>query len=74
MAMTTYARGVPGTKRAVGAFTNNERSATDRRTAGADRDVRAAITADAAERRAIQREQAWLDRAAFAGMRMFPRG
>jgi hypothetical protein len=75
MAMTTVARGVSAPKRAVGAFTNAARSAIDaRRNVQARWDVRSAITADAAERRAIVREQAWIDRAAFAGMRMVPRG
>ena len=75
MAMTTYARGVPVTKRAVGAFTNITRSAIDgMRNVDDAWDVRSATTADAAERRAIQREKAWIDRAVFEAMRMVPRG
>ena len=75
LAMTTFARGVPATKRAVGAFANFGRSAVEgTRNVDAAWDVRSAITADEAERRAIQREQAWIDRAAFAAMRMVPRG
>ena len=63
MAMTTFARGVPAAKRAVGAFTSAERSAIDGRNVETSWDVRSAITADAAERRTVQREQAWIDRA-----------
>jgi hypothetical protein len=75
-AMTTFARGVPAAKRAVGAFiTFGGQPAIDaKRNTGAGWDVRSAITADKAEQRAIQREQAWLDRAAFAALRMIPRG
>jgi hypothetical protein len=75
-AMTTFARGVSAPKRAVGAFTNFEHAAINRTAiVAANRDeVRSAITADAAEREAIQRDQAWIDRAAFAGLRMIPRG
>jgi hypothetical protein len=75
-AMTTFARGVPAQKRAVGAFTNFEHAAINRTAiVAANRDdVRSAITADEAERQAIQRDQAWIDRAAFAGLRMLPRG
>ena len=62
-AMTTFARGVSAPKRGVDAFTHMARRAIDRQ----------AITADAAERRTIQREQAWIDAAAIAGMRMIPR-
>ena len=75
MAMTTFARGVPAAKRSVGAFTRFDRAAIDAKgNTEAGWDVRSAITADAAERRAMQHEQAWIDRAAFAGMRMVPRG
>lgn len=75
MAMTTFARGVPATKRAVGAFTNIKGWAMDRtRNVHASVDVRSAITADEAERRAIQHEHEWIDRAAFEAMRMVPRG
>ena len=75
-AMTTFARGVPAPKRAVGAFTSFEHAAINRKAiVAANRDdVRSAITADEAERQAIQRDQAWIDRAAFAGLRMIPRG
>ena len=73
-AMTTIARGVSAPKRGVGAFTHIERSVIDRHAIDqADREARSAITADEAERRAIRSEQAWIDRAAFAGMRMIPR-
>ena len=73
-AMTTFARGVSAPKQGVGTFTHIEHPAIDQ-TAVAEtaRDVRSAFTADAAERRAIQREQAWIDAAAIAGMRMIPR-
>ena len=75
MAMTTFARGVPAAKRAVGAFTDFKRSAMDwTRNVEATSDVRSAITADEAERRAMQLEHEWIDRAAFAAMRMVPRG
>jgi hypothetical protein len=75
MAMTTVARGVPAAKRAVGAFTSFARTAIDaKRTTEASWDVGSAITVDEAERRAIRDEQAWIDRAVFAGMRMVPRG
>ena len=75
-AMTTFARGVPALKRAVGAFTSIEHAAINRKGIVATNrdDVRSAITADEAERQAIQRDQAWIDRAAFAGLRMIPRG
>ena len=75
-AMTTFARGVSAPKRAVGAFTNFEHAAINPTAiVAANRDeVRSAITADVAERKAIQRDQAWVDRAAFAGLRMIPRG
>jgi hypothetical protein len=75
-AMTTFARGVSAPKRAVGAFTSFEHAAINRKAIVATNrdDVRSAITADEAERQAIQREQAWVDRAAFAGLRMIPRG
>jgi len=73
-AMTTFARGVSAPKRGVDAFTHAERSAIDRQAISEpSREIRSAITADAAERRAIQREQAWIDAAAIAGMRMIPR-
>ncbi len=75
MAMTTFARGVPATKRAVGAFTNFKRSVMDQTAnVNATWDVRSATTADEAERRAIQHEHEWIDRAALAAMRMVPRG
>jgi hypothetical protein len=75
-AMTTFARGVSAPKRAVGAFTNFAHAAINRTAiVAANRDdVRSAISADAAERQAVQREQAWVDQAAFAGLRMIPRG
>ena len=74
-AMTTFARGVSAPKRAVGAFFGTERSAIDRKAIGdAMRTVCSAITAGHAERQAIQRDQAWIDAAAIAGMRMYPRG
>ena len=75
-AMTTFARGVSAPRRAVGAFTSFEHAAINRKAiVAANRDdVRSAITADQAERQAIQRDQAWVDRAAFAGLRMIPRG
>jgi hypothetical protein len=75
-AMTTFARGVPAPKRAVGAFTSFEHAAINRKALVATNrdDVRSAITADEAERQAIQRDQTWVDRAAFAGLRMIPRG
>jgi hypothetical protein len=75
-AMTTFARGVPAPKRAVAAFTSFEHAAMNRKAIVAARrdDVRSAITASEAERQAIQRDQAWIDRAAFAGLRMIPRG
>ena len=73
-AMTTFARGVSAPKRGVDTFTHTERAAIDRQAiTESGREVRSAITADAAERRAIQREQAWIDAAAIAGMRMIPR-
>ena len=75
-AMTTFARGVSAPKRAVGAFTAFAHAAINRKAiVAANRDnVRSATTADEAERQAIQRDQAWIDRAAFAGLRMIPRG
>lgn len=75
-AMTTFARGVPAPKRAVGVFTSFEHAAINRKAVvAANRDdVRSALAADQAERKAIQREHAWIDRAAFAAMRMLPRG
>lgn len=75
-AMTTFARGVPAPKRAVGVFTSFEHAAINRKAVvAANRDdVRSALAADQAERQAIQREHAWIDRAAFAAMRMLPRG
>ena len=74
-AMTTFARGVPATKRAVGVFTNfGSRRSRESATSTPTWDVRSAITAGKAERRAIKREQAWIDRAAFAAMRITPRG
>jgi hypothetical protein len=75
-AMTTFARGVSAPKRAVGAFPRFEHAAINRKAIVATNrdDVRSAITADEAERQAIQRDQAWVDRAAFAGLRMIPRG
>ena len=75
-AMTTFARGMPAPKRAVVAFTSFEHAAINRKAilAASRDDVRSAITADEAERQAIQRDQAWIDRAAFAGLRMIPRG
>jgi hypothetical protein len=75
-AMTTYARGVSAPKRAVGAFTSIVRTAIDRKAIGENgrSDARSASYAGPAERRAIEREQAWIDAATFAGMRMIPRG
>ena len=75
-AMTTFARGMPAPKRAVGAFSSFENRAINRKAIAALKrdEVRSVITADEAERRSIQRDQAWIDRAAFAGLRMFPRG
>jgi hypothetical protein len=74
-AMTTFARGVAAPKRAVDAVTSFVRAAIDRKAiAGAGQDARSAITADAAERQAIRREQRWIDAATVAGMRMVPRG
>ena len=75
-AMTTFARGVPAQKRAVGAFTSFEHAAINRKAiVAASRDhVRSVITADEAERQAIQRDHVWIDRAAFAALRMLPRG
>jgi hypothetical protein len=74
-AMTTFARGMSAPKRVVAFFTRTERSAADRRVvAEAGRELRSAITAPAAERMAMGREQAWIDRATFAAMRMHPRG
>ena len=74
--MTTFARGVPAPKRAVGAFTSFEHAAINRKAivAAHREDVRSAITADQAERQAIQLDHAWIDRAAFEGLRMLPRG
>jgi hypothetical protein len=75
-AMTTFARGVSAPKRAVGAFTSFEHAAINRKAIVATNrdDVRSAIAADEAERQAIQRDHAWIDRAAFAALRMIPRG
>ena len=75
-AMTTFARGVPAPKRAVNAFTSFEHAAINRKAiVAANRDdIRSAITAGEAERQSIQRDHAWIDRAAFAGLRMIPRG
>ena len=74
-AMTTFARGVSAPKRGVGAFTRIGRPAIDWKSiVEGDREARSAITAGATERRAIQREQAWIDAAAIAGLRMIPRG
>jgi hypothetical protein len=73
--MTTFARGVSAPKQGVGAFTRMEHTVVDRQVlAGSGQHLRSAITADAAERQAIRREQAWIDKAAFAGIRMAPRG
>jgi len=73
--MTTIARGVPALKRGVGAFTHIKRAAIDAHAmAGAGWEIRSAVTADAAERRTVQREHAWVDAAAIAGIRMIPRG
>ena len=73
--MTTFARGMSAPKRAVGAFTHIGRSVID---LGAvvetEREVRSVVTADAAERQAIRREQARIEQAAMAAIRMFPRG
>ena len=73
--MTTFARGVSAPKRGVGTFTHFGRSAIDQQAiAGVPREMRSAITADAAERQAIQREHRWVNAAAMAGIRMVPRG
>ena len=75
-AMTTFARGVPAPKRAVGVFTSFEHAAINRKAiVAANRDdVRSAVTAGKAERQANKRDQAWVDRAAFAALRLTPRG
>ena len=74
-AMTTFARGMSAPKRAVDAFTRIERSVIDRMAvANPHPEIRSAISADAAERRAIRREQAWIEAAAMAGIRPIPRG
>jgi hypothetical protein len=74
-AMTTYARGVSATKRAVGVFTGIERWTFGRTTVvKAAQDGRSVTTADSAERQAMQRDHAWIEAAAIAGMRMHPRG
>lgn len=74
-AMTTYARGVSATKRAVGAFTGIERWTIDSTAiVEAAQGSRSATAANAAERQTMQRDHAWVDAAAIAGMRMYPRG
>jgi hypothetical protein len=74
-AMTTFARGVAAPKRAVDAITSFVGAAVDRMAiAETGRDARSAIPAEAAERRAIQRDQRWIEAAALAGIRMIPRG
>ena len=75
-AMTTFARGISAPMRAVGAFTSFEHAAINRKAIVAAKrdDVLSAITADQAERQAIQRDQAWIEAAAVAAMRMHPRG
>ena len=75
-AMTTFARGVPAPKRAVVAFTSFEHAAINRKAivAASRDDVRSTITADKAERQAVERDHAWIDRAAIAALRMIPRG
>ena len=72
--MTTFARGVSAPKQGVGAFTQIERSTVDRQAiAEGVREHRSDFTADAAERRATQRDHGWVDAAATAAMRMIPR-
>lgn len=74
MAMTTFARGVPALKRAVGA------SITGKAGAGRYQAVelgragdRRMIAASPAERRAAQAEYAWIAAAATASQRMLLR-
>ena len=70
-AMTTFARGVSAPKRGVGTLTHIERSTIDQQAiAEPGREVRSAVTAHAAERRAMQRDHAWVEAAANAGVRM----
>lgn len=72
----TFARGVSAPKRVVGAFTSFAQSAIDRKAIveSGREEARTASFAGQAERRAIRREQAWIDAAAIAGIRMIPRG
>ena len=71
----TIARGVSAPKRAVGAITDNRRSVIDRKAIAGARtnEIRSLISVDEAERRAVQREYAWVEAAAVASMRI-PRG
>ena len=74
-AMTTFARGISAPMRAVGAFIGIERSMIGQRSiVEGMSEVRSAVTAGRAERQAIQRDQAWIEAAAVAAMRMHPRG
>lgn len=72
LAMTTFARGVPALKRAVGAFTPSASRVTDRRQSiEADRaGQRTAVAASTAERRAARAEYAWIDAAADASLHL----
>ena len=72
MAMTTFARGVPALKRAVGAFTPSATKVTDwRQPVATDRaGDRMAIAATSQERRAAQADHAWIDAAANASLHL----
>jgi hypothetical protein len=73
--MTTFARGMSAPKRGVGAFFGFVRAVIDQQAITvAEAEVRSVSTADAAERHAIRREQARIEQAAMAAIRMFPRG
>ncbi len=74
-AMTTFARGLPALRPADSAVAAAEAERVARRDAvpGGWATGRLAIHASTAERRALQRDHAWLEAAAIAGLRM-PRG
>ena len=71
----TFARGMSAPKLGVGAFIHIVRPVIDQQAiAVAETEVRSVSTAGKAERHAIRREQARIEQAAMAAIRMFPRG
>jgi hypothetical protein len=72
MAMTTFARGVPALKRAVGAFIPSASRAMDwRQPVEAELAGQRSVTAASAqERRAARAEYAWIDAAAGASLHL----